>query len=126
MSFSDQFIEILNELCKKFGIAVDWTSQNIMPYLQDLSARLIQYEIATSIFNIVLALIIVTVLGLIFRHLFKKDENDISTFIVGIFFGISVLYAVIAIPVEAYDIMEANYLPEKVIIEQVQEATNRD
>lgn len=48
MSFSSQFIEVLDALCAKFGIAVDWTSQNVVPYLTDLAARIITYEISTS------------------------------------------------------------------------------
>lgn len=126
MYFSDQFIEILNALCDKFGIAVDWTSQNVIPYLQDLSTRLIEYEIITSVFNIMIALVIVMVLGLIFKYLLKKDEDSTGTFIAELLFGISVLFVVIVVPVESYDIMEASYLPEKVIIEQIQKVTNKD
>ena len=48
MSFSSQFIEVLDALCAKFGIVIDWTSQNVMPYLTDLATRLISYEIWTS------------------------------------------------------------------------------
>ena len=45
MSFSSQFIEVLDALCEKFGIAIDWTSKNVMPYVTDLDARIITYEI---------------------------------------------------------------------------------
>ena len=48
MSFSSQFIEVLDALCAKFGIVIDWTSQNVMPYLTDLATRLVSYEIWTS------------------------------------------------------------------------------
>ena len=35
--FSEQIIEVLNALCEKFGIAIDWTAENVMPYLTDLA-----------------------------------------------------------------------------------------
>ena len=30
---SQQIIEVLDYLFEKFGIAIDWTSENIMPYI---------------------------------------------------------------------------------------------
>ena len=49
MNVSDQIIEVLNALCEKFGIVIDWTSQNIVPYVESLYSKLVTYEIATSI-----------------------------------------------------------------------------
>lgn len=46
---SDEIIKILNALAEKFGIMVDWSQQNIQPYLQDLMYRVIQYNLATSV-----------------------------------------------------------------------------
>lgn len=46
---SDEIIKILDDLGQRFGIAIDWSSQNVMPYLQDLVRRFTTYEIATSI-----------------------------------------------------------------------------
>lgn len=45
----DEVVKILNALCDKFGIAMDWSSQNIVPYIQLISKRCINYEIGTSI-----------------------------------------------------------------------------
>lgn len=41
----DEVVKVLNALCEKFGIAMDWSSQNIVPYIQLLSKRCINYEI---------------------------------------------------------------------------------
>lgn len=46
---SDEIIKILDDLGQRFGIAIDWSSQNVMPYLQDLISRYIKYETMTSI-----------------------------------------------------------------------------
>ena len=48
MSFSNELITVLDYLAQKLGIAVDWTSDNVMPYLKDLCDRFIEYEIFNS------------------------------------------------------------------------------
>lgn len=42
---STEIIKILDAICDKFGIAIDWTSQNAMPYLEQVGEHIIQYEL---------------------------------------------------------------------------------
>lgn len=49
MVVSEQIIQVIDALCEKFGIAVDWTSKNIIPYVESLCGKLVTYEIVTSI-----------------------------------------------------------------------------
>ena len=37
---NNQLVELLKELANQMGIAVDWTSQNIRPYIIDIMGRL--------------------------------------------------------------------------------------
>ena len=76
MTFNDQFIQILDVLCAKFGIVVDWTSQNVMPYLTDLATRLVNYEIWTSIAWIVLLGIPFIVIWKLTKNTRKDDSYD--------------------------------------------------
>ena len=46
---SEEIIKILDALAEKFGLAIDWTSANVIPYLQQLCGKYITYEIAISI-----------------------------------------------------------------------------
>jgi hypothetical protein len=62
---SQEIINVLDYLCKKFGIVIDWTSENVMPYLQDLCARYIKFEIHTSIMWIILCAGIMVLAGII-------------------------------------------------------------
>lgn len=116
MSFSSQFIEVLDALCAKFGIAIDWTSQNVMPYLTDLATRLVNYEIWTSVAWVVF-------LGAILFITWKLtksacQENDLLDS--GCFFGwaariiIGMIFIVIA-GIEIFDIIRALTIPEAVI-----------
>lgn len=56
MQLSEQLILVLDELCKRFGIAIDWTAQNILPYLQEIAGKIVRYEIAKSSFWVLFAI----------------------------------------------------------------------
>ena len=36
MQVSDQIIQVLDALCEKFGIVINWSGENVIPYLQEL------------------------------------------------------------------------------------------
>lgn len=118
MSFSKQFIEILDAICEKVGLVIDWTSQNVIPYLHELSGRIINYEIATSATWIVLTLL-VSIPLLLKLNKYNK-ENDWDEMAVVFIIGISII-AIVIIGAETFDIVQAITLPEKTLIEFGQE-----
>ena len=69
MTVSSEIIEVLDYLGEKFGIAIDWTSNNVLPYLQTLADKFIKWEISTSIVWIVIAAFIMV--GMIVLTNFK-------------------------------------------------------
>lgn len=58
---SNQIIEVLNEICNKFGLAIDWTSKNVQPYLQELMAKCVAYKFATSIMWLIFGILVCTI-----------------------------------------------------------------
>lgn len=58
---SEEIIKVLNDLGERFGIAIDWTSQNIMPYLEDLASRYIAYNNLIAIVQIVISIILIII-----------------------------------------------------------------
>lgn len=64
MTVSEQIIQVLDALGEKIGIAVDWTSQNVVPVAQQICERYIRYEIVMSILWTILDLGVIA--GLIF------------------------------------------------------------
>lgn len=126
MSVSDQIIAVINDLCAKFGIAIDWTAENVMPYIEDLCARYIQFEIQTSIAWIICCASVTLVAGLIWAISgivqAKSRCNDISEgimYISMIVFWIGLCITVIVGMCQAYDIIEAMTIPEKTIIDYI-------
>ena len=129
MTVSEQIIEVLNALCEKFGLAIDWTAANILPYLEVLCGKFVNYEIASSIATIVLNLIIWTALLITTRAFWKRaDFNrwDLDFYQVATVAGlvltfIASIVLVINLCFETYDIITALTFPEKIILEEVQE-----
>ena len=119
MSFSSQFIEVLDALCDKIGIAIDWTSQNVVPYVTDLAARIITYEIWTSAAWIVIAVIVFLIAWKMTKNMCKADRLDyewVLGWVVRILIGVSCF---IIIVFQVFDIIEALALPEKTLYDFV-------
>ena len=51
---TEEIIKLLDELAKRFGIVIDWTSENVMPYLLEVYDRFITYQIISSLIPIIL------------------------------------------------------------------------
>ena len=115
MSFSSQFIEVLDALCEKFGIAIDWTSQNVVPYLTDLAARIITYEIWTSAAWIVIVAIVFLIAWKMTKNMCKADASD-DDWVLGLVIRIGAgILCFVVIVFQVFDIIEALALPEKTL-----------
>ncbi len=118
MTISSQIIEVLNDLCMKFGMAIDWSQENVMPYLQELASKYISWEVATSWAWIIFCAILILI-GIVICVIEYKTD-----FSCGIMYVISVITIVVVIGClmsEIFDIMACKYFPEKAIFEYVKQ-----
>lgn len=93
----DEIIKLLDELAKRFGIAIDWTSENVMPYLEDLCSRFITYNIVVNVFWIIMAFVVICFDVWFVKksyQMYKEDRNNI--FFETFSFGRDVTYLWIA------------------------------
>ena len=133
MSISDQIIAVIDNLCEKFGIAIDWTADNVMPYIETLCGKFINYEIATSVFWIwfmsclsVLLWVITLILHRDAKRVAYADgcfdyERGIS-WAAGIAIAVSAAVsfaAVCVIGTQIHDIVVAKTFPEKVLYDYI-------
>ena len=58
MQVSDQIIEVLDYIGNKLGFTIDWTSENVLPYVQTLCDKYIRFEIATSVIWLIIGIIL--------------------------------------------------------------------
>lgn len=76
---SEEIIKVLDDLGEKFGIAIDWTSQNLTPYLQDLATRFISLKNAQAIVWIIISIITLVVSSIVIilaKRWVKKNGYD--------------------------------------------------
>ena len=119
MSFSENFINIMDAIGKQLGIAIDWTNQNVVPYIEQLSQRIINYEMCMSVFYIFICIISAVVGTNIFKtgkRMFSDEGDGFGIFPLVIGF-IILLGAIIAMGEYSKDVITALTLPEKTIIE---------
>lgn len=135
----NEVIKVLNHLGDQFGVAIDWSSANVMPYLNDLMTRMIKYGIYINIYHIIYAIFITAVFIIVTIVLYKiackmilrSEENEEyinSAKILSTAFAISLVTTVIVTLIEIgnikdciADIIELNTVPEKYVIEIIQD-----
>lgn len=130
----EKITNVLNALCEKFGVAVDWTQENVIPYVETLAKKYIAYEIATSVTWIIIFLALTVVSFLIANPLSKKassleypwDADEDITWAAGIACVITIIFGIIFIVVacvQTIDIVTCLTFPEKMIIEYISSLT---
>lgn len=74
---SEEIIKVLDELGKRFGIVIDWSNQNIIPYLQELLKRFICYRNIMACAWIIISIAVAISGVVMFKFLNKwiKSEN---------------------------------------------------
>ena len=132
MEISEQVIKVLDAVCDKFGIAIDWTNNNVMPYIEQLGNKIVAYDICMSIMWLVVGCIPLTIAFLIKKFLNKKKleaedkPNDYyftdgtldkkaedCYFVIGILLVVAIVIGIANIQGIIQDII----FPEKTIIE---------
>lgn len=126
---SDEIIKVLDAICEKLGIAVDWTSEKIMPYLEVIAEKVVRLELVEAVMGVIYAFVVLGIavgLGFFAKFCFKKhkeldDWNDWN--IGGVFccfltvcFGITFL---VVLMTNIGEIVECIVFPEKVVFDFV-------
>ena len=126
---SEEVIKILDALAEKFGLAIDWTSANVLPYLQQLCGKYVTYEIATSVVWILIGICLLFVgkysIEKTKQYWKKYEENtysdyDVATVMLGILAGCVIIGGIAVILCQTFDIVTCITFPEKIIIEELQ------
>lgn len=128
MTVSEQIIQVLDALCAKFGIVIDWTATNVMPQLEVLCGKFIRFEIWTSVFWMVFVTVLLAACWIVFGSTYKGaekcfyDEEYLVTWVngaSGVAGTIAILVFVVVLGVQTYEIIEAVTFPEKTLFDYV-------
>lgn len=85
---STEVIKILDDLGKRFGVAIDWADKNVMPYLMELYDRFITYKIVVNCIPIVLFVVFATVFIIMLVKYFKYKNLAEKTLESNFFFDV--------------------------------------
>lgn len=127
---SDDVIKILDALSEKIGLSIDWTSQNVVPYINQLCRKYVNYEITTSVIWIILGVCVLFFAikcgPMLCRRFHEKyEEDEYSAYdLVGVLCGVAtvilVIVGIIVITAQMFDIATCMTFPEKIIVNEIQ------
>lgn len=128
MTVSEQIIQVLDNLGEKFGLAIDWSSENILPYASELMNKAISYELWMNIVPLALGTIIVIISWVVFCKTIKKknfswyDMNGLSWIgLISLSFGIAFsIILIVVLLISIPTIITCLTFPEKIIFDIVQ------
>lgn len=128
---SEEIIKVLDDLGDRFGIAIDWTSENVLPYLQNLMDRFITYNIAMNILYIAVCAIIIvgSIIGIpkISRYAKEKIKEDPSSdwdcgvVVINVFWAITSILSTMFLLLSISDIIRCVTIPEVVVFNYLQQ-----
>ena len=139
MTFSEQFKDIFNMLCEKIGVAIDWTQDNIVPYVMELCKRFVIFNIVEEALWLVTGIIAVVAIGFLLNKIFKdyrkcadtrKDtfwweefcggiSPKIGTIFALVIGGMILLLGLIIIPCSILELLKWAIVPEVQIIKEI-------
>lgn len=116
LGLAENIIEILNYIGEKLGIAIDWSANNILPYLQELGKKYITYKISLDWFWIIFGAVLI-IIGVICWIVIGAalGEPGLGFFV----FCIGLVIGGIVISCNVYDMIQCRTFPEKVLFEYV-------
>ena len=126
---SEEVIKILEALAEKFGLAIDWTSANVLPYLQQLCGKYVTYEIATSVVWMLIGICLLFIGKYVIgkaKHCWEQYEEDwhsdydFAATLLDVLAGCVIVGGIIVILCQTFDIVTCITFPEKVIIKELQ------
>lgn len=135
---SEEVIKILDNLGEKFGVAIDWTSENIAPYLTELYERAERYFIVDSIVTLIICaalfvaslFVIIKITKCVSRDAkigtrtiwFDRFSDDGSGFsvICRVAAGFIMVITAILISLAISGLIKSIYIPEMMIIQMLE------
>lgn len=116
MMFSEQFSLILDDLARRFGVAIDWSMDNVVPYMTTLFEHLIHYTLARDI-TILSAMAVLTIIFLMLASIGIKKRWcwDIVVLLIATSAFLCLAYIIVLCKLTP-EIIACVAFPEKIIL----------
>lgn len=120
MLFNEYLMELIDNFAKGMGVVIDWTSNNIIPYIQDLLNRYVSYQITMCSIGVGLSFlgIIATIILLRLTYLLIERETlvFIATMIGAIVIGVLSIQGLIILVPQLFELI---FIPEIYMYQQL-------
>ena len=133
MEISEQVIKVLDAVCDKFGIAIDWTSNNVIPYIEQLGNKIIIYDICNSIMWLIIGSAIPLTVAILIKkflnqkkleakessnaYYFSDGSLDAGAWYCYLIIGMLLIIAIVIGTISSQSIIQDIVFPEKTLIE---------
>ena len=125
-----ELCNVIDKIAEKIGVAIDWSSENVMPYIQDIMQRYRTMSIVGNVGAIIVCAIIITICVIVVTKMIKGIVNGLKNEVSSIWFDadydelsklsivtsviiiIPLLVSVIVLCVAAVDLIGWLYVPE--------------
>ena len=135
---ANEIIKVLDELCNKFGIVVNWADQNVLSYVQELSTKCVNWKMGISIVHLIYGIVL---LGIgIFgiwgtKYCYNKCKTatcsndrclwDWGCFLMCCVCSVSFMGFFIFVPSSIENIITCKMFPEKILIDTIMEMSGK-
>lgn len=74
---NDEVIKVLDDFARRLDVTIDWTAENIMPYVEDLFHRWTTLQIVNNSILILIAIVVaIGMIALAIKGVASKDESS--------------------------------------------------
>ena len=125
----NELAKVFDKIAEKFGIVVDWTQKDVLPYIQDLMQQYRNLEIIQDVIAIIICTLIVISGIFLIKHIckagnksvFRDYDNDISVFglAVIVFYGATLIVCIPISVVTINDMLRWIFVPEAQFLEDI-------
>ncbi len=82
----EELCNIIDKIAEKIGVAIDWSSENVMPYIQDIMQRYRTMNIVNNIIVMTVCAIIITICVIVAVKIIKGIINGSQNMVSSIWF----------------------------------------
>ena len=81
-----ELCNVIDKIAEKIGVAIDWSSENVMPYIQDIMQRYRTMSIVGNVVAIIVCTIIITICVILVIKMIKGIVNGLRNEVSSIWF----------------------------------------
>lgn len=120
MLFNEYLMELIDNFAKGMGVVIDWTSNNVIPYIQDLLNRYVSYQITMCSIGSGLSFlgVIATIILIRLTYLLVERENPmlLATMIGAVVIGVISIQCLIFLVPQLFELI---FVPEIYMYQQL-------